>query len=103
VQRISRRPHSVDGNIEVENAIKRYKELRAWKQQADEECKQLKEKLSVQMLEHGATELTIGGVPVARLTEYDMQTVSAKELIVKHPRIAKALVKLTHIVRVDVP
>jgi hypothetical protein len=101
--RISRHPFAVDGDIDTRVAIHKYKELRDWMQQAAAEQDKIKEKLAALMQEHDAQELTDRGVPVARLTEYDLETIDAPALKEKHPKLFARFTRVTPVTRVDVP
>jgi hypothetical protein len=101
--RIIRNPYAADANPLVRLAVIRYRELRTSKQAAELEMEQIKEKLGAILDEHGARELTLGGVPVVRLVEYEMESVDAKALRERHPRIAKLFTRLTPVRKIEVP
>lgn len=102
-QRKQRRTRAVDGDIELEQAAERYRQLRSWKQQAEVEMKELQEKLGVRLTEYGVDALTVKNTPIARYTVYDKETLDGKALKASHPRIYGRFMKVTHVERVDVP
>jgi hypothetical protein len=101
--RITRAPHAADNSPIVRLAVARYKELRDAKRALQTEMNALAEKLAAEMDEHDAKELTVGGVPIARLVEYDMETIDVAALRAKHPKIAARFTRATPIRKVDIP
>lgn len=101
--RIVRAPHAADNSPIVRLAVARYKELREARAKIKTEMDQLAEKLAAEMDEHSAKELTVGGIPIARLVEYDLDYIDAAALRAKHPKIAARFTKQTPVKKVDVP
>jgi hypothetical protein len=101
--RIVRAPFAADDKPVVRLAVARYKELRETKRAIQAEQDALAEMLAAEMDERGAKELTVGGIPIARLTEYDMETVDVVALRAKHPKIAARFTRSTPVKRVEVP
>lgn len=96
--------YAVDGDAEIVEAADRYRQLRAWIEQADTERKQIAEKLRIKMDEHRADELTVGGIVIVRLSRYTQYTVTrVRDFAAVHPRIFKTWGKTTPVERVDVP
>lgn len=101
--RIVRAPHAADNSPIVRLAVARYKELREAKRAIQAEQDALAEKLAAEMDEHSAKELTVGGIPIARLVEYDMETIDVVALRAKHPKIAARFTRATPVKKVDIP
>lgn len=96
--------YAVDGDQEVVDAAARYRQLRAWREGAQVEMDQISEKLKIRMNEHGAEELTVDGVVIARLSRFSRYTVTrVKAFADAHPRIFKTWGKVSPVERVDVP
>jgi hypothetical protein len=103
MSQIVRAPHAVDTDSLARMAVTRYKELRDQIKELDAERKRVAGVLGGIMREADAAELTVGGLPIARLTEFDREDVSAKALRIADPELAERLITVTPIVRVDVP
>jgi hypothetical protein len=101
--RIVRAPHEIDGDLVTQAAIVRYRELRDWRLRAEAEMDELKDKLAAVMREHEAQELRHDRVVVARLTEYELETIDAAAIKERYPKIYARFTRSTPVSRVDIP
>jgi hypothetical protein len=100
--RIIRAPHAIDSDDLMRLAVERAKELGEQIRELKAQQDRAKLLLAQTMRANNAQELTIGGMPVARLTEYTQQTVKVSDLLARFPQ-AVTLVKQTPVVRVELP
>jgi hypothetical protein len=100
--RIVRAPHAIDNDSLMRMAITRAKELAEQRRELKAEEDRMRLLLAQHMRDNDAQELTVGGVPVARLTEYEQSTVKVSELLARFP-MAITIVNRTPVVRVDLP
>lgn len=100
-----RTQYDATGQGDVEMAVMRSRQLKEWIDGAVKERQEIAEKLDVTMAEHGADALVLSGVQVARIDEYDTDTVTgdqAKAMKAKHPVIWKRFNKIGHVRKVVV-
>ena len=100
--RIVRAPHEIEGDALMEMAVRMTREARERRVKAKAEEDALKVILAQLMKDNDATELTLGGVPVARITTFNRDTVKLTELLAEFPQAAH-LVNSTPVVRVELP
>lgn len=100
--RIARAPHPIDSDEPLILVIKRARELSEQIRELKAQQNDAKLLLAQTMRDNDAQELTLGGVPVARLTTFDRQTIKVSELLARFP-YAAILVRSTPVVRVELP
>jgi uncharacterized small protein (DUF1192 family) len=100
--RIIRAPHAIDEDSRTLLDVMRARDLRDRIAKDKAELDRLKESLAATLREQEAQELTVGGVPVVRVSEFDRQTVKVSELLARFPAAA-VLVNSTPVIRVELP
>jgi adenylate kinase family enzyme len=100
--RIARAPHAIDTDDLLRMAVDRARELGKQIRKLEAQQTRVKLVLARTMQENDAKELTLGGVPVVRFTEYTQQTVKVSDLLAQFPQ-AVGLVSRTPVVRVELP
>jgi len=100
--RVTRAPYAIDSDSLMILGIDRLKELAERKRKLEVEEERIKKVLAQTMRDNEAKEMTIAGLPVARLVEYDRRTVKVDELLAQFP-MAVTLVTTTPVVQVRLP
>lgn len=95
--------HAIDTDALIKLGVTHARELVSRRRELEKQEERVKRVLKQAMQEAGATELTLDGEVVVRLTEYTREGVSVTELREAFPHIAATLVTSTPVSRVELP
>lgn len=93
---------AVDGDFEIELLRRRYHQLRGYRDTAEREMDEIKEKLQIRADEIGVEQFTVGGEAIVSICRFDRLNVKAHEIKRLYPRIFRMFGSTTPVVRVDI-